>query len=187
MKVRIVILPPSDINRNIISVARKAHEISKSLFFLNGKDFVPHITLCRFEIDKKSIPDLQKDLKVLLINQKELVLNFYKFSLVNDGVNNGSEDDHSLYLDLKGGQKLAKLRRNIFDLSKKYNTEAKYAKLKVFRPHVTLARFGNRKTALKAGLAIDWSHPQFTASTIALTNSIEFGQVSKVIKKFSLK
>ena len=187
MKIRVVILLPAKLTAYTVQLARRANKEVESLFFLDNKHFLPHITLCRLEVEEDSLENIKRELTSLLADQESIVLRTQAIELVSDSLSTEPVGDFAIYLDLKISLPLKKLRKQVFDCVKKYNQKAEYAKLLPFRPHVTLARFSSEAMARKASKALKFESIECKPAVVALTNSIQYGQVSKIIAKFRLE
>lgn len=186
VKVRVVVLLPAYIVKACCSYAKKASEAGEVYFALDNENFIPHITLCRVEVQEEKINMIQKELEALFAKVKSFEISTKGFAVVDDGKNKNPDDDHSLYLDLVNTKVHRELRRKVFAIMKKYNHRDEYRKLSAIRPHVTLARFNNLETAQNAMKGLLYKPLKFKPEVVAFTNSEKFGQVSKVIKKYKL-
>ncbi len=187
VKVRVVVVLPAKVARACCVYAKKAGRAGKAILMVDNKNYLPHITLCRVEVEKESVEKIQKELEALLLKEKAFNITSKGLVVVNDGKNTSPEDDHYVFIDFKKATMLQGLRRKVFSKLKKYNRREAFEELTNFRPHITLAIFKNLATATRARNYLSYKPFDFPVLAVALTNSIQFGQVSKVIKKYKLE
>jgi 2'-5' RNA ligase len=186
MKIVVVIILPSRAARVCCEYATKASQTGEVRFALDNKNYIPHITLCRVEVEEDSVVSIIEELTSLTSKTKPLTLVSKPFSIVDDGVHSDPYGDHSLWLEFRVSKELKVLRKQVFNILKRFNTNFKYSKLSAYRPHVSLVRFRNLLSIQKAKKSIKYQPMEIQVTALALTNSVEYGQVSKIIRKFKL-
>lgn len=178
IKVRFVVLLPVEVGRTAAKVAQTAANMAPHKYVVDGKKFISHITLCRFWCNPEDLKDIAREAKKLVAKHATVSLKFKDYLVAKDG---------GLYIKVVPNSRLSTLRQEIFKLAKVFNKHPDYTKLKKpYVPHVTMVGFQTEQVANVVKKALPTITVQFPASTIALTNSDEKGQVTEVFSRFKL-
>lgn len=171
MKLNLVLLPNESFNRKVLSLAKKISKNQKTLFYIDGINFIPHISLT--QKDYQDINDIDKIFAQLTKIFKKSKLKYLTFKKFSPGKN-------YIMLDFKKNINLKSFYQNVSQLlGLKINYDQ-------FRPHLTLARFGKKSIAEKIvnHLNSSFVFGRTKISKIALTKIGPNGASTKIVKYF---
>jgi 2'-5' RNA ligase len=176
MEIRLAVLLPYAVKKQAISVAKSFAKKYPSHFVVDGKPLVPHITIMKIAIRKRDEELLKRLTKEVVKRFRPMKLSVHRY-----------KDDPAGWLDweIKTSKQLVQLRKNLDQAFKSNGLQDTILK-KSYRPHVTFVKYKNPSNAKKVVVGIKMRPITFAAKTIAMAHSNSFGQVTKVIKRFTL-
>lgn len=179
MKIRIVLLPNQQVRHSAAKIAKQVAIFGNAAFVVDNKALLPHVTLCRFTCKKSNLQKVITAVRTALWGQKS-------FPVTLKGLR--AAKDNGVCWSLRSSRQLSTLRQKVFRSVEPYILDAEYKKLKApYKPHVTLALFKTSTEAVLASKALRVQSRLFTATIIAVTPSVSYGQVPSIIERISLR
>lgn len=198
MLLDIVILPPKKVRQKLGKKIIQATKGVSTALVVDNKKFIPHLSLFHIRTSRQK---LEKELTTQL---RELVKKVKPFMLHSTGMDIAGNwfgirmanlsKLKKLHLDVLGKSyglrtgKMPSTSKTLLKIEKEYRK--KYGSrhiLKLFRPHITLARFRNTDDIATVATKMSNLKIKFPADTIAITEVNFWYQVTRIIKKFKLR
>lgn len=201
MLLDIVILPPAELRQRLGKKIREAAKGIPSVFVVDNKKFIPHLSLFHVRTSKNRIKKLESRIREIMKKYRPFELKTLGFYWGGDAgrqwvCQNITNPNILTKLHKETVQACHDLRTGMMpSISKKLNKLEKFYRrkygsrhlLKFFRPHFTLGMI-KKDTDLER--IIKRMRPlkmKFHADIVAITEVNFWHQVTRVIKKFTLK
>lgn len=176
MKIRLVVLPPTDIRKRTAEWAKKISKIAPHHFVVDNKNLLPHITIFSMLLEEKQIPELEKKIKKIIKAFKTIKLELKKFE---------SYEGVWLMWSVKPSLELSKLLKALYKQAVTIDHSAVKI-LKPYRPHITFTKFRSTGKVERALKEFSDMKRVFTVSRVAIAYDKDT-QVPGIIKSFKLK
>lgn len=179
MLLRFIIIPGQEVVQQIVSFAEKAKDLPGSpLLVVNGKPWLPHLTLCKVDIDEQRLDIMFTGLSIF----------FEQFNIFQLKLNNlMAEHEGTLGWDIEQNDYLQGLRDKLYIHLKEYALGEPLPLRVPYWPHFTIARYENYENAKHVADLLGHTKVEaFDVSLIAVALPGKLGQVSEVIKSFRL-
>lgn len=199
MLLDIVILPPQELRQKIGRKMKDAMKGVSSVFFVDNKRLIPHLSLFHISTSPPRIKKLEKIVSNIVNKYRPLQISSTKF--MAKGKNGGFELSNTTRLkklnremvaacyELRTGSMpwtsennpTALQRRN----RKKYGTQHNIGK--AFRPHFTMFKLKDERHTNQIVAKMDKIKFSFIGDTIAICEVDFWHQVTRVLKTFKLR
>lgn len=176
MDIRLVVLPPQNINRKVASVAKRFAKKFPSHFVVDNRKLLPHVTIFKMQIRKADLPAVLSVTKALLRQCKPFRLNLYRFY---------PDPDAWIVWDLESSKGLTNLRKTLARYLRLYHQVALVLK-EPYHPHITLTRYKKLEHAAMAVKEERVVRETFLARVVAIAPYDKHSQVPKVLKRYRL-
>jgi len=201
VRINIAFMPPKEVVDLAMRLSSKISQKADAFFVLDGKNFYPHITIYSPEFPAKNLDWILSDVEDLSKKISSVKFKFSKMApergwigieaeLSEEIKNIHSEiikslnplrEDHLREKDLANLENLTEEKRNILQ---KYGHPSV---MELYRPHLTLIRLKDEKTAEKIASEIEWPTKEFTIDKIGAYKMGDHGTCTDLIKEFNLK
>lgn len=176
MEIRLIILPSANIRNKTRQLALTYAKAGPHFFVVDNKSLIPHVTLFKVDIDKRSLDQLSDAINIQSRELSPMNLELYKLYGHSEGW---------LVWNIRSSGKLNNLRKKIAQAVRARAREGIVLKSK-YSPHITLTKYkdaGLAKTVAKNRIAL----MAWKADTIAVTLSDKHSQVYKILSTHTLK
>lgn len=202
IRINIAVKPNSEVCQQVIDLSRKISSENEVLFVSDGINFLPHITLYSPEYPEYNFEKVLETVEHISKDMRQFEAKFSLFSShlgyvdialdkTNEWMNlhnlvvnqlNPLRDNH-LREKYKHPKELAKYSSE----QQNYILQFGYAEVfNAFRPHLTLSRLKDERTAKEIVASLQFPLKSFTVDTVAAYAMGDHGTCTKVIKEFPI-